>query len=380
MKHFIPLLFFVFLLLISGKIPANTTDSNPSVVNTANGNSSSGLMKYLLDSGNDDSLNLQELLEELSPTVTPVDNTYFKVEACEGANSTTLLVEVNVNREGLLTHPGYLYFFPNLDQHFVIEVIGEGRLRSGEKRLEFWNNGPHRITITDNQVIQSGSSRTRALNAPDVLSCLGDTLGVNLNFTNLTTGFFSLTCTSLKLYVLYQTGLHCFSMAGIGVNNVTSTLGCIGGIARYVSCGYVNCAGLAQKIANVNTSGGGHPNRANGTRSFCTTDFPCLAGQGDCDYNGHCQSGLYCQNARGANYGLDPSTDVCEAPTPTSSVSPGTSCGSNQIYDCVGTCVNASTASNWTGDGYCDNGKYGSNGIYYNLVCSAFSHDGGDCN
>lgn len=57
-----------------------------------------------------------------------------------------------------------------------------------------------------------------------------------------------------------------------------------------------------------------------------------------------------------------------------SSGSPGSSCGSNMVYDCAGNCVNASVASNWTGDGYCDDGTWG-----MVLTCSTFNNDGGDC-
>jgi len=55
--------------------------------------------------------------------------------------------------------------------------------------------------------------------------------------------------------------------------------------------------------------------------------------------------------------------------------SPGQSCGNNMVYDCNLNCVNASTASSWTGDGYCDDGSYG-----MFLTCSEFNNDGGDCN
>jgi len=63
-----------------------------------------------------------------------------------------------------------------------------------------------------------------------------------------------------------------------------------------------------------------------------------------------------------------------------SNASPGDICSSNSVYDCVMTCVNASIASNWTGDNYCDNGAYAYEGVYYNLRCPAFNNDGGDCN
>ena len=286
--------------MISGEVVADTTESNPNTVNTASDDNSSYMTEHLLDSDNDDSLNLQEILEELSPTVTPMRNAYFKVKACEDSKSTTLLMEVNVQKEAQIQHSGYLYFFPDLDQYFILEV-NEGRTRNGKKQLELWNQGSNRVTITENQVLQSSTDRTRSLDKQDVLSCLGTTLGIKLDFKDITTGFMSLACTSLKLHVLYQTVLHCFSMVGVGVNNVTSTLGCIGGIARYVSCGYVNCTQLDSKIAQ----------ETNGTSDFCALNFPCLAGQGNCE-QGQCQSGLVCRQNVGANYGFSPDTNVCE--------------------------------------------------------------------
>lgn len=54
---------------------------------------------------------------------------------------------------------------------------------------------------------------------------------------------------------------------------------------------------------------------------------------------------------------------------------PGDSCGNDLVYDCVMSCVKASTAARWTGDGLCDDGTYG-----MVLTCPAFSNDGGDCN
>ena len=53
---------------------------------------------------------------------------------------------------------------------------------------------------------------------------------------------------------------------------------------------------------------------------------------------------------------------------------PGESCGTVDIYDCAGTCVDESIVSRWIGDGQCDDGSSG-----IDLQCSAFNNDGGDC-
>ena len=40
----------------------------------------------------------------------------------------------------------------------------------------------------------------------------------------------------------------------------------------------------------------------------------CSAGEGDCDGDSQCQSGLMCSNDVGANYGFRAFVDVCEVP------------------------------------------------------------------
>ena len=55
--------------------------------------------------------------------------------------------------------------------------------------------------------------------------------------------------------------------------------------------------------------GGGY----NGHADYCRDYGPCSAGQGDCDSNSECQSGLTCRSDVGAQYGFDSSIDVCEA-------------------------------------------------------------------
>ena len=50
-----------------------------------------------------------------------------------------------------------------------------------------------------------------------------------------------------------------------------------------------------------------------GDNDYCRDHGPCSAGQGDCDSNSECQSGLTCVNDVGANYGWRAIVDVCEA-------------------------------------------------------------------
>jgi len=54
------------------------------------------------------------------------------------------------------------------------------------------------------------------------------------------------------------------------------------------------------------------PGGTPGDHDYCTLYGPCSAGEGDCDGNAQCQSGLTCVNDVGANYGYDAIVDVCE--------------------------------------------------------------------
>ncbi|KPA09891.1 membrane or secreted protein containing Peptidase M23 domain protein [Candidatus Magnetomorum sp. HK-1] len=50
----------------------------------------------------------------------------------------------------------------------------------------------------------------------------------------------------------------------------------------------------------------------NGDWAFCSKCGPCSYGQGDCDGNSECGSGLQCKNNVGAKYGWSSGVDVCE--------------------------------------------------------------------
>ena len=59
-------------------------------------------------------------------------------------------------------------------------------------------------------------------------------------------------------------------------------------------------------------SGGGSGQGRPGHVDYCRDYGPCSVGQGDCDGNSECQSGLECVQDVGANYGLPADYDVCE--------------------------------------------------------------------
>ncbi|WP_428267234.1 hypothetical protein [Haliangium sp.] len=64
----------------------------------------------------------------------------------------------------------------------------------------------------------------------------------------------------------------------------------------------------------VDVCGVGCPSIDSGAWNLCTVECPCAAGYGDCDADADCVAGLVCRHDVGADYGLDPEVDVCEAP------------------------------------------------------------------
>jgi hypothetical protein len=61
-------------------------------------------------------------------------------------------------------------------------------------------------------------------------------------------------------------------------------------------------------------SGGGTYNLFVPGPDWCRDYGPCSEGQGDCDGDAECQSGLICAQNVGANYGWPAGRDVCESP------------------------------------------------------------------
>ena len=55
------------------------------------------------------------------------------------------------------------------------------------------------------------------------------------------------------------------------------------------------------------------PGGQNGHVDYCRDYGPCRTGEGDCDRNSECQSGLQCRRNVGASYGFLADYDVCEA-------------------------------------------------------------------
>jgi hypothetical protein len=104
------------------------------------------------------------------------------------------------------------------------------------------------------------------------------------------------------------------------------------------------------KVANASSSAGCQPGK-NGNWSFCSAACPCNAGQGDCDSDKECKSGLICAKDVGKSYGWSKSVDVCQAPK----ASAQNSCHTDTLFGwsyCSASCPCGS------GEGDCDSNSH----------------------
>ena len=74
-----------------------------------------------------------------------------------------------------------------------------------------------------------------------------------------------------------------------------------------------------------------------GTKDYCTPEFPCENGEGDCDVDADCAVGLRCVSNLGADYGMPANYDVCVVPGPCNN---GIQDGAETAIDYGGGCPN----------------------------------------
>lgn len=75
----------------------------------------------------------------------------------------------------------------------------------------------------------------------------------------------------------------------------------------------VDCGAASSCGACDNPFPNGHP-------FYCTSTFPCIGGEGDCDRDSDCMTGTFCASDNGSDFGFAPSIDVCIDTTCTNGV------------------------------------------------------------
>ncbi len=135
-------------------------------------------------------------------------------------------------------------------------------------------------------------------------------------------------------------GLECAVNAGpqfgLGRVDVCVSAACDNNVWDVDECG-TDCGGTSAcgscTVTLLTKNCGG----TNGGGAYCgNPNFPCLAGEGDCDTDAQCALGLVCAFQSGASFGLPPTTDVCVDPADlscTNNVWDTDECG----VDCGGT-------------------------------------------
>lgn len=177
--------------------------------------------------------------------------------------------------------------------------------------------------------------------------------------------------------LIYDCSLYCVSAST--VSNWTGDGYCDDGSYGVVlTCPTFNNDGGDCNSSTGDDSGGssnGVPGQSCGTGQVYDCNSNCVSSSQASSWtgDGYCDDGSYGMVLTCSAFNNDGGD--CGFSGGSSSNSPGQSCGNGQVYDCNLNCVNSGTATNWTGDGYCDDGSYG-----LVLTCSAFSNDGGDCN
>ncbi len=136
------------------------------------------------------------------------------------------------------------------------------RLRSSanDPEVRLWSEGPSEIIMSNmgtrwqpepsSDTFRFGyatGSGIENFSADDSLRCLAKLLGWGdqVDWNSIFSIITNLTCNddAAKLvFSIAQTLLHCFSMVSVGTANVTSTFGCVSGLAKLIGCGYVTCA------------------------------------------------------------------------------------------------------------------------------------------
>jgi len=209
----------------------------------------------------------------------------------------------------------YLYYLPDTSEFMMLRLQQSG---PEESTLRIWGAGSDEIVANQGKLayLPQGDARTPRLSektlrgagiAPkrsvgDIISCVAKTLGIDtLDVSSIKSFLASLSCSALKTFSTIQTLANCLSFphpVGVGA--------CIAGFAQLLSCGYVNCS-----------QGGGQCDQTPGDWGYCADSdcAPCGQGEGDCDDDSECRSGLVCSQNVGASYGFASGVDVCEAPS-----------------------------------------------------------------
>jgi len=214
----------------------------------------------------------------------------------------------------------------NVDMDFSPTFTYPGAVHGGDKQTSGAMHGGGKQT--------SFASRSGSVSSTD--SCKADKLkheaSMRLNLKTLT-NIHNANLTSLDIEKIFgpdfqsrSSGSSCNTWKGISCSasigfaipgcitaftNPGSLAACVGGIVGAGNDCLPCVCFLAEKIADVPGCGG---NSCSGGDSCCTSTNKCGVGEGDCDSDSDCQSGLVCGVDNCSGSGFDSTDDCCYRP------------------------------------------------------------------
>jgi hypothetical protein len=190
--------------------------------------------------------------------------------------SDALVVMANEQRSALVTELDdvkgsnrrlLLFFIPETGESFFLQLqLNAG----GVPEMRFWSNGPSELVIAGDQMqlleqpsrdtfrlphITTGTAGqgvvSEKITITDTIACIARSLGIGLDSTSLTTRLSSALCSATSTISLALTACNCLSIAGLGSNLVFATIGCITGITKLLSCGFVTCNASSCPVTTI---------------------------------------------------------------------------------------------------------------------------------
>lgn len=161
----------------------------------------------------------------------------------------------------------FLFYLEQSSELFFLQLQTDA---DGNPEMRLWSAGPSELVIAGDQMrlLDQPSSETFRLprivtgaagtgmvtdniTVTDTIACLAKALGIGLDSTSLTTRLSSALCSASSTISLALTACSCLSLAGVGSNLVFATIGCITGITKLISCGFVSCSGSSCAVSTI---------------------------------------------------------------------------------------------------------------------------------
>jgi len=161
----------------------------------------------------------------------------------------------------------FLFYLAESNEAFFLQLQVAVK---GSPEMRLWSAGPSELVILGDQMrlldhpssetfrlprMASGAAGlgvvTDNITVTDTIACIARALGIGLDSTSLSTKLSSALCSATSTISLALTACSCLSIAGLGSNLVFATIGCITGIAKLLSCGFVSCNGSSCAVSTI---------------------------------------------------------------------------------------------------------------------------------